>query len=63
VNIVIFKDNDSEMMGIEINQKSAFYGNYWDFNVTSLEKLLRDIQKANPDIKVTVCKATIEDDE
>lgn len=63
MNIVIFKDNDSEMMGIEINQKTAFYGNYWDFNVTCLEKLLRDIQKVCPDVKVTVCKATIEADE
>lgn len=60
MDIVIFKDNDSEMMGIEINQKTAFYGNYWDFNVLSLEKLLLDIEKLSSDVKVTICKATIE---
>ena len=61
MEIKITKDNDSEMMQIEINQESVFYGNYWDFNLLSLEKLLVAIQKLSPDVNVTLCKATIED--
>jgi len=63
MNIVIFKDSVTEMIGIEVNQKTVFYGNYWDFTApNNLEKLLLEIQKANPEIKVTVCKASIENE-
>lgn len=61
MEIKITKDNDSEMMQIEINRESVFYGNYWDFNVLSLEKLLADIQKLTPDVRVIIYKDTIED--
>lgn len=61
MEIKITKDNDSEMMQIEINQESVFYGNYWDFNVLSLENLLAAMQKLSPDVSVTICKDTIED--
>ena len=64
MNVVIFKDSNTEMMGIEVNQKTVFYGNYWDFSVPNdLEKLLFAIQKDNIDVVVSVCKATIEDEE
>jgi hypothetical protein len=64
MNVVVFKDSNTEMMGIEVNQKTVFYGNYWDFSVPNdLEKLLLEIQKVNPDIKVTVCKACMEDEQ
>lgn len=63
MNIVIFKDVNTEMMGIEVNQKTVFYGNYWDFSEPKeLEKLLQEIQKADPSVKVNIIKATIEDE-
>ena len=64
MNVVIFKDSNTEMMSIEVNQKSVFYGNYWDFSVPQdLEKLLFEIQKKSVDVVVTTCKATIDGEE
>lgn len=64
MNIVLFKDPNSEMLGIEINQETVFYGNYWDFSAPAdLEKLLHKIQKINPDVKVTTIIATIDGDD
>lgn len=31
-NCIITKDNETEMLRIEINNKCVFEGNYWDFN-------------------------------
>lgn len=64
MNVVIFKDSNTEMIGIEVNQKTVFFGNYWDFSVPNdLEKLLFAIQKDSIDVVFNVCKATIEDEE
>lgn len=64
MKIVISKDANNEMLAIEINQKVVFYGNYWDFSVPNdIEKLLLEIQKANPSIKFTVCSASMQDEE
>lgn len=30
--IIITEDKECEMLSIRFNDKSLFYGNYWDFN-------------------------------
>lgn len=61
MNIVIFKDANTEMMGIEVNQKTVFCGKYVDFSAPNdLVNLLFEIQKVGFDVVVNVCKATIE---
>ena len=61
MNIVIFKDINTEMLGIEINQKTVFSGKYQDFNAPKdIEKLLHEIQTADFSVKVSIIKASIE---
>ena len=63
MNIVIFKDSNREMMSVEVNQKTVFYGNYWDFSAPKdLENLLHEIQKAETSVRVNIIKATIENE-
>lgn len=62
MNIVLYKDFETEMLSIDVNQKNVFYGNFWDFSAPKdLEELLTAISLADPSIKVTQLKATIED--
>lgn len=64
MNIVLYKDLNTEMLAIEVDQETVFYGNFWDFKAPSdLQSLLEAISKADRgrNIKVTQLFATMDD--